>query len=377
MEKVRSLPRVVIDARTVGLIPHGFARYVTQLAEGLAQLRETRGLEYEPVFLVGPNCSAPVFSRFRTRRARVAIHKPGEILEIPSLLRMEHAKLYHSPTFSSLVWSPCPWIVTVHDLNHLTYGDLGKKIYYEALLKRFAKGAAALLTVSRFSRSELAAWLEMNSDQIEVVYNALDPALLTQASAASTRAVLEKHGLESGRYFLSLSNSKPHKNLGVLLKALRLRQGTSASVRWPLVLTLSSYEVLPGLVQTGPLNDQDSRILLAHCGALLFPSLYEGFGLPPLEALASGVPAAISDIAPHREAIGELPESARKAVRWVDPRVESEWARAMDEIADAAERGQAIRVSQEDRNAVVARFSPESLATHMDRIYLRVLGSKR
>jgi glycosyltransferase involved in cell wall biosynthesis len=364
----------VIDARTVGPVPHGFARYVTRLAEGLAQLRDSRGLDYEPVFIVGKDCSQPIFSRFRTRLARVPIHRPGELVEIPALLKLEGAGLYHSPTFSSLAWCPCPWIVTVHDLNHLTYGDLGKKIYYEALLKRFARKASALLTVSRFSRGELAAWLDVNPDSIEVVFNALDPALLMQASSASTRAVLEKYGLERGRYFLSLSNSKPHKNLGTLLKAFRLRQGSSASVRWPLVLTLKGYESLPGLVQTGALSDEDSRILLANCGALLFPSLYEGFGLPPLEALASGVPAAISDIAPHREAIGELPEPLRKAIRWVDPRLEGEWARTMDEIADTAEAGAPASVRKEDRSAVLACYSSERLATHMDRIYRRVLG---
>ncbi len=369
-----ALPRVVIDARTVGLVPHGFARYVTRLAEGLAQLRDLRGLAYEPVFLVGADCSQPIFERFRTRRARVPIHKPGELLEVPSLLKLEHAKLYHSPTFSSLLWSPCPWVLTVHDLNHLTYGDLGKKIYYEALLKRFASRAAALLTVSRFSRSELAAWLGIPPERIEVVHNALDPALLSQASAAATRGVLEKYGLERGRYFLTLSNAKPHKNLGVLLKALRLRQGSSASVRWPLVLSHSGYEAVPGLVQTGSLSDEDSRILLANCGSLLFPSLYEGFGLPPLEALASGVPAAISDIAPHREAIGELPEAARKAIRWIDPRLEGEWAKAMDEIADAAEAGLSVVIRQEDRSAVLAHYSSERLATQMDRVYRRVLG---
>jgi alpha-1,3-rhamnosyl/mannosyltransferase len=361
---VNKLSRVLIDARMVRRTPHGIARYVSRLAEGLLALRDRGALAYEPAFLVAPDCAEPVFARFATLEARTPIHDPRELFELPGLVRKSGAALYHSPSYSSVVACPCPWLVTVHDLNHLHYGGLAQKAYYYGVLRPFARGARRLLTVSRFSRDELATWTGLPAARIGVVHNALEAELAEPVPSAESAPVLARFGLTPGRYFLALSNPKPHKNLPLLLEAYRAL-GDGA---WPLVLSVR--EKFAGALSTGPLTDREARVLLRSAGALVFPSLYEGFGLPPVESLVAGVPAVVSDIPPHREAVEGVFANAGEegSMLWVDPRDRAAWTAAL-RAAPVSLR----RPGPEVAARLLERYSTARLASEMDRIYRDVL----
>ena len=365
MTRPQALPRVAIDARMVGPVLHGVARYISLMAEGLSQVKE---LAYEPVFLVEPGRFEQDFHGFKSVPVGVPYLHPSELWKLPRALKAIGPALYHSPTFSSLVTCPCPWIQTVHDLNHLHYGGLKEKLYYRAVLKPFARRARALLTVSEFSRAEIAQWIH-RADPIEVVYNALDPAIAVPPEESVVRETLARHGLERGRYFFCLSNPKPHKNVRLLVEAFEQfgRQGGPSARGWPLVLSMREYGERPGVKALGGLPDQDARALLAGAGALVFPSLYEGFGLPPMEAAALGVPVVASRIEPHREALRDLgPHEAL----WVEPRDFHGWVNALHRVA----KGELSGPSEATRRRVIDRFSPERLGRHMDQIYRRVLA---
>ncbi len=345
--------------------PHGIARYVSRLADGLLTLREAGRLAYEPAFLIAPDCGEPVFARFPTLEARTPIHDPRELLELPGLIRKSGAALYHSPSYSSVVGSPCPWIVTVHDLNHLHFGSLAQKAYYQLILKRFARGAARLLTVSRFSRDEIARWTGVAAERIGVVYNALDPQLAQPVPEADVGAVLLRLGLSRGRYYLSLSNPKPHKNLAFLCEAHRAAGPDVA--KWPLVLSVR--ESFPGAISTGPLNDLESRALLQAAGALVFPSLYEGFGLPPLEALVAGVPVVASDIPPHREGVEGI-RDVESSILWANPRDPRGWQEALKKAQSLKRPDAQVGVQ------LLERYSVDRIVSGMDRIYSEVLSKE-
>src|SRR5690606_38004513 len=137
----------------VGEALHGIARYVTLLARGLSQLEGE--LPYEPVFLTHGQRFEAGFHGFETWPHAVPFLDPREQVSLPIALKRGRADFYHSTSFSSLLWSPVPWLVTIHDLNHLEWGGLKERIYYGTLLKRFARGARQLMTVSEFSRREL------------------------------------------------------------------------------------------------------------------------------------------------------------------------------------------------------------------------------
>ncbi|OFZ00355.1 MAG: hypothetical protein A2Z97_16655, partial [Bdellovibrionales bacterium GWB1_52_6] len=326
------IKKIVIDGRMVTRVPHGFARYVWRLADGLRLVRaESRGLPYEPVFLVNATTDLKAFETFRMLEVSSDFLNFKELVEIPKILNAERAAAYHSPTFSSLLWAPCPSLVTVHDLNHRTYGGFKERLYYSRILKRFARNAVELLTVSEFSKQEIAAWLSVPESEIEVVPNALGPELFAKPAAERLASVLSRFGLHEGKYFFCLSNPKPHKNVRFLTEAYQKARSSPAldgAELWPLALSVHGIAQpgSPGIVELGSLMDDEALCLMYGAGALVFPSLYEGFGLPPVEAASIGTPIMVSDIVPHREGLCDL--HADEAI-WVGPNDLSGWIEAL------------------------------------------------
>ena len=378
--------RLVIDARMVFPQTHGIGRYVKNLAIGLAEIEKERGLAYEPVFLVGHKHPGLLPNAFEAIPVRAPFLNPSELIEIPSQLKRLGADLYHSPSFSSLAYSPCPWIATIHDLNHLKFGNMKQKIYYRLLLKRFAKNARALLTVSEFAKSELSEWLLLPTSQIEVVYNALESGFVNQVQISSDSARKEFQNLaeqkgwkvRSGEYLICLSNSKPHKNLPHLIDSYVKAAGPASL---PLLISVGPSEVaIPAngqVILTSHLNDIEARLVLAHARAAVFPSQYEGFGLGPLEAMVGGTPLLVSDIAPHREGLRDFAVKHTHWMKWLKSDDLTGWSEAISDLAISDPAG--MRVDPRfaaARKAALDRYSVKRLAEHMDRIYTNVLGMK-
>lgn len=366
--KPEVIPKVVIDARMVEVVPHGIARYVTGLASGLKQLQSENGdLSYEPVFLVREDFPSEQFEGWKIKRVRAGFLARSELIEIPRIIR--GAALYHSPSFSSLFsigpFKPsCPWIITIHDLNHLSYGSRFQKIYYHRILRPFARKAARVVTVSEFSRQEIAEWLGMSKTELEIAYNALDAETIDPPSDSVRDEILSRYQLESGKYFLCLSNSKPHKNIPFLVEAYR-----ESKLDWPLVLSMGDSPDVPrvsGVRMVGGLSDLDVRALRARAGAVVFPSLYEGFGLPPVEAVVARVPLIVSRILPHQEGLATLGSNEAK---WINPTDR----RTLVDALIAAREGKIERPTEHARQSILERFSKRELAARMDRIYRRVL----
>jgi glycosyltransferase involved in cell wall biosynthesis len=289
---------------------------------------------------------------------------PKEIALIPIALWKAKAKLYHSPSFSSLAAAPCPWIVTIHDLNHLTYGGPLERAYYETLLRTFAERAKAVTTVSEFSKTEIERWNPRLRP--EVVYNAIDPQFLKEGGEIGT--TLSRYGLAKDRYFICLANEKPHKNLATLVRAFGAFRETSAAAKeFRLVLAVPAFGGEPGVVAADGLSDSDVHALVRGSRALVFPSIYEGFGLPPVEGTALGASLIVSDIPAHREALRDLGASD---LLWVKPLAEDDWTAALKRAATGGIRP----VSPMARGKLIARYSVGALGAAMDRIYRRVLG---
>jgi glycosyltransferase involved in cell wall biosynthesis len=155
--------------------------------------------------------------------------------------------------------------------------------------------------VSEYIKSELLNWARLSPDHVKVIYNPITKP--QEVDPVRAIGILSNFGLVSKRYFLSVTNPKPHKNILMLVKAHQ-RYLDSTQNEFPLVLTVPKGTIknkLKGVCELGGVTDEELSVLYHNCKAFFFPSLYEGFGRPPVEAALVGVPVFVSDIAPIRE----------------------------------------------------------------------------
>jgi glycosyltransferase involved in cell wall biosynthesis len=358
------LPRVVVDARMLGEHGHGIANYVSDLAFGLAELRGSVKLPYDLIFLVAKKKNvATQLANFPTFETTYPFLHPLENWEIPETLTRLRADLYHSTSFSSLPFCPCPYIQTIHDLNHLTYGSIGKKLYYLFWLRRFANNARKIVTVSEFSRQEIAKWFSLSEGQIAVAENAIRVPMLERIAGPS-EALIRAAGLRHGKYFFALSSMKRHKNLAFLVRAYEAyRREAGPNEVWPLVLPVPEGSFRnEGVLCLGAFSNEEAMSFLKHAGAFLFPSLYEGFGRPPLEAVALGVPVIVSEIPPLREGLSGVLEGERL---FLSPNNIKAWQEALLKAA----HGEMARPGAETKVWISSRYSARGLAEKMDVVY--------
>lgn len=241
----------------------------------------------------------------------------------------------------SAPWFAARQICTFHDAAVFDRPDAyttAFRLWYRALFRHAARRARRVITVSEFSRGRLAACLPLAREAIGVVPNAADHIGAVQAAPG----VLQRLGLAPGGYLLAVASANPTKNLAALQQAFaRLPAGLGLR----LVMVGGGNERVfaggdqnaaatasPRVLRTGPLPDAELKALYQQALAFIFPSSYEGFGLPPLEAMACGCPVVAARA-------GALPEVCGDAALYVDPAsIESIAAALLRVATDPAER---------------------------------------
>ncbi len=231
-----------------------------------------------------------------------------EQVSLPAALKREKCDLFFSPYYKTCVFTGVPTIITIHDLTNLVYPGYTKfAAVYRGAMRFYAASAAAVLTVSEYSKQDIVRLLGVDPGKIFVNHNAVDPAVFYERGDAAPR--LKKLGI-SAPYVLYVGNANPHKNVDGLVKAFaelpeRLRSGRS------LVLAgVGDYAapagVGPGtLVKLERVPSEDLPFLYSAAEVFAFPSFYEGFGLPPVEAMACGAPVVSSNASSLSEVLGE------------------------------------------------------------------------
>lgn len=226
--------------------------------------------------------------------------------------------LYHGPNFF-LPRFAGPCVATFHDLSAFHWPechDPRRLGYLQREMSASLVRASALITDSEFTCRELLAFSALPAERIHAVPLACSPAFRPR-EAQSLRPVLADHGLEPGAYSLYVGTIEPRKNLTRLLAAYA-RLPAALRQRWPLVLSgyrgwcsegihaqIARGEREGWVRYLGFVPGDDLPLLFAGARLFAFPSLYEGFGLPVLEAMASGVPVVCSDSASLPEVAGE------------------------------------------------------------------------
>ncbi len=288
---------IYADQRWIG--DHGIGRFARRVLSGL---------EYSPVSL-------------KTNPA-----SPLDLYRLPLALRnLTSGDLFFSPGYNSPLVCRASVIFTLHDLNHIDtreVSSVAKRIYYATCMKRNCQQAANILTVSEFSRLRIAEWSGTPIDKIINVGCGVDPQYNPEAAPYSF----------SFPYLLCVSNRKGHKNEHRTIEAFAnanlaqdIRLVFTGNPTSELMECIERNKVTQRVQFVGLVPDTLLPSLYRSAQALVFVSLYEGFGLPVLEAMACGIPVVTSNTS-------ALPEVAGDGALLVNPLCVDEIATAMHRI---------------------------------------------
>ncbi|HKW74053.1 MAG TPA: glycosyltransferase family 1 protein [Terriglobales bacterium] len=314
--------KIAFDLRRIG--NPGIGRYMRGLAESvIASAPHNEYLLILPYGFQDRFCAdARSVRRTATRAKSYSIR---EQVEIPRLLLREKVDLLHSPHFNVPLLRPCRLVVTIHDVIYLAcpqdLPSLTGRLYYRAMISAAARLADRVITVSEFSKNEIARKLNIPLEKIGVIDPGVD-ANFQPASVERIRSVQLQYGI-TGDYILYTGIFKSRKNHAGLIRAFRhfVDSGASAQlvIAGPLDGSITELQRLANelglsdrVVFTGFVSEANLPALYSGARVYACPSLYEGFGFTVLEAMACGVPVVCSPLT-------SLPEVAGDAALYADP----------------------------------------------------------
>jgi glycosyltransferase involved in cell wall biosynthesis len=373
--------RVAIDIRRAG--DFGAGTYIRNIINQLARLdHATRYL------LIGARHHLEEFDslpeNFALLDHAAEPGSPRTHLYLPFLLQRYHIDILHVPWFYAPVLVPCRLVITVHDLTDLLSPPTPVKPLVQTarlfLARRTLARADRILAVSHFSKRELARVFGIPESKIEVIYNALDERFIREPLPSDADRILERHAVNYP-FVLYAGNIKPQKNLARLIEAFAvaktdLRDPPELSRLKLLVIgdELSKHPDLRRAVVRSRVRENVRflgfvpypvlRVFYARAKAFLFPSLHEGFGLPPLEAMAHGTPVLTSNVS-------SLPEVFSQAALLVNPENVFDIARGIRQIlTEGVLREALVRRGYE----LIHRFSWERSAQQVRDVYEAVMA---
>jgi glycosyltransferase involved in cell wall biosynthesis len=377
--------RIAIDIRR--MTDFGVGTYTRNIVRALARL--DRDNEYrllgsaEKIAEIGPmpeNFRGETFSKDDT--------SVSGYFECRTLLQRLQCDLVHIP---HLFWAPrslpCPYVVTVHDLLEHMYrthdrSNLRRSMHFQ-LTGRVLRRAAKIFAVSKFTKSEVEKIFAISGRHIEVVYNAIDERFLHGHATEQDRQMLAERYLINQPFLLYVGRISPHKNVVRIIEAFSaLKAALEKEGKYPglkLIIIGDELSKHPDLRRTvirgGVQNDvrfmgfvpiEVLRIFYDAAKVFVFPSLYEGFGLPPVEAMAHGTPVVTSNTS-------SLPEVVGSAAVLVNPENVFEIMRALHRVLV----DQALREKLKQRGyAQAQKFSWDASAEQLIAAYEEI-GDRR
>ena len=358
----------------------GVSRYIRYLLTELAK----RPGEHEYTVFVNGN---EVVERLNARHAQIsylsapwpesrpAARVAWEQLTLPNLLRQKHIDVLHSPVNVLPTWVPtsCATVVTLHDLAFLRFPEVltrTRRMYHQTFTVRSLRHATRLIAVSESTRQDAYELAAIPLERIQTVYPCINEHFSNVIEEREVTMFRQEKGLSEG-YILYLGTLEPRKNITTLIDAYaQLRR--NSTVREKLVLAggkgwlydtifekvrqlnMEADVIFPGFVA-----DNEQALWYAAASTFVYPSLYEGFGIPVAEALASGVPTVTSNVS-------SLPEAGAGVALCVDPRDVQALSEALYKaLNDTAFRQHCQRMA----SSIAQRFSAATMAAQTIAVY--------
>jgi len=287
--------------------------------------------------------------------------------------------LFHGTNFKAPHYGQQRSVLTIHDLWLARNPQYSKKLFGQALsswkLSRLAKQMAKIIAVSKFSAQEIHEVLSVPLEQIAVIHHGCSVSLSVERNEAKFQELSRRWNLSARPYILFVGGAEPRKNHRSLFHAFSRSKiltdnfslvavGSLDSRGANLIQTAQTYDIGEAVSCPGLVNADDLQTLYAFATIFVFPSLYEGFGLPLLEAMASGVPV----IASNRTAI---PEIAGEAAIYVNPENPEDLMHALEHLVADQDAQTRLREKGLDR---VKQFSWEKAAQETLSLYREVLS---
>ena len=377
--------KIAIDIRR--MTEFGVGTYIRNIVRTLGRLdRETT------YFLIGSPAKVKEIGPLPPNFHAVPLAEPEHSLksfrEFRTIVKRLECHLVHIPNLFSVPRAlPCPYVMTVHDmLEHLSRGrqqtGFRGSLHFQ-LTKQVLRGAARIFAVSNFTKLEMEKLFGISPGRIEVIYNAIDERFLHGHATAADRQLIAERYQVTYPFLLYAGRISPHKNV------VRMIEAFSA-----LKTELEKDQVLPDLkliiigddvsgnpdlrrtvIRSGVQNDvrflgfvpiEVLRTFYDAAKIFVFPSLYEGFGLPPLEAMAHGTPVVTSNVS-------SLPEVVGNAAVLVHPENVFEIMRALHRVL----LDQPLREKMKERSYRQAeKFSWEKSVRRILDAYHEVVGPR-
>lgn len=370
--------RIGIDARMMGK-GFGLARYTEQLV--LHSLKVDSTNEFV-LFLRKDNWDQIPDTTPRVKKvlADIPWYSVQEQLQLIGIIKKEKVDLMHFPHWNIPYFYRQPYVVTIHDLimfhfpraQATTLGPVKfwvKDMAHRLLLRKISKNAKHIFATSEFTRSDIHATLHVPLEKMTVTYQA-PFEVIQNMDDINHESLLAQYNINKP-YILYVGAAYPHKNLRRLIDAWKLYEQKYASTHQLVLVGKENYfyseikkyqqAVAPEshVLFTGFVPDEELSVLYEHASLYVFPSLYEGFGLPPLEAMVHGVPVVSSNQSC-------LPEVLGNAALYFDPQ-------NRDEMVEKIHSGLTDILLRENlkihSKKILQKYSWETLASQTINVY--------
>ena len=396
---------VVIDARGMSRTLTGVGYYTLELIKGLGALSEKEelsvrifdgqsvsltlsptmetGIEKTPTFTATVEA---VLSRYlpkpvveQLKLARSTLRDAGEKNTLSREITGLSPLLLHG-TNSVFYSDLAPTVVTIHDVSWITHPHMHPKsrvLWHEKKMPQVLQTAKRILTVSDFSKTEIERYLGVHPSMIDVTPNGVNANVFYPRELNQVDQVLSAYDLSQGKYVLAVGTIEPRKNIELLISVYD-KLSEKFRAEYPLVLvgmkgwhSSSFFKTLERLQEKGHVRvlgyvpQNDLPALLQGARLFAFPSCYEGFGLPALEAMAMGTPVIASNTSSIPEVVGD-------AGLLLDPYEEEQWVSVLTSLLVDGDQLQIMRVAGLERSK---HFTWESCAAKTLKSYRHALNA--
>ncbi len=364
--------RIGIEAHVVGKRPSGNGRVVANLIRALLKVSNHTVVAYFTDPDVAASWRAEGLARLTVRVVRPSTPAVRIPVALPLWAARDRVDVFLAHDNCPPV-APCPVVTLVHDVafaRYPQYFTLLERLWMPRTIPASMRRSGAVVTVSEFTRSEIIDLYGISPEKIVVAHNGVGPEFA------------EPSGREPPvppPFFVAVGNLQPRKNLSTLVRAFRrvldrhpdlperlVIVGQPAYGASDLLREVADLQRLSRLEIAGYLPDDQMVALLQGCTAFAYPSVYEGFGLPPLEAMAAGAPALVADIPVMREVVAD----AAMRLPATDP---AAWEAALWRVA--SDEGWRTRLAQAGR-ARAARFTWEASAERVAAVLERAAAAR-